>query len=121
MGTTRDAADETPSGSDRELPAVPDPVEAALALDGLPEQVRVRREKLDRIREMGIDPYPVAAPRTDTLAAVRARHGGLEADQRTGHVVSVVGRVMLKRDGGKLCFATLRDGSGDLQVMLSVA
>ncbi|HSO04756.1 MAG TPA: bifunctional lysylphosphatidylglycerol synthetase/lysine--tRNA ligase LysX [Candidatus Limnocylindrales bacterium] len=121
MGTTPDAADETPSGSDRELPAVPHAVEAALALDGLPEQVRVRREKLDRIREMGIDPYPVAAPRTDTLAAVRAQHGGLEADQRTGHVVSVVGRVMLKRDGGKLCFATLRDGSGDLQVMLSVA
>ncbi len=121
MGTTPDAADETPSESGRELPAVPDPGEAALALDGLPEQVRVRREKLDRIREMGIDPYPVAAPRTDTLAAVRAEHGGLEADQRTGHVVSVVGRVMLKRDGGKLCFATLRDGSGDLQVMLSVA
>jgi lysyl-tRNA synthetase class 2 len=34
--------------------------------------------------------------------------------------VSVVGRVVLKRDGGKLCFATLRDGSGDLQVMLSL-
>ena len=35
--------------------------------------------------------------------------------------VSVAGRVMLKRDGGKLCFATLRDGTGDLQVMLSLA
>jgi lysyl-tRNA synthetase class 2 len=34
--------------------------------------------------------------------------------------VSVVGRVLLKRDGGKLCFASLRDGSGDLQVMLSL-
>ena len=103
------------------IPAEEDPLEAALSLDGLPEQVRVRREKLERIREMGINPYPVGGPRTATLAEVRAQHGGLEADRRTGEIVSVVGRVMLKRDGGKLCFATLRDGSGDLQVMLSLA
>ena len=32
----------------------------------------------------------------------------------------MVGRVMLKRDGGKLCFATLRDGSGEVQVMFSL-
>ena len=38
----------------------------------LPEQMRVRRAKLDRLRESGIDPYPVTVPRTTTLAAVRA-------------------------------------------------
>ena len=85
------------------------------------EQVRVRKEKLARIRELGINPYPVRAPRTATLAEVRQQHGDLAPDERTGQVVSVVGRVMLKRDGGKLCFATLRDGTGDLQVMLSLA
>ncbi len=94
---------------------------AAASLHEETEQVRVRTEKLDRLRELGINPYPADAPRTATLAEVREAHGALEADQRTGQLVSVVGRVMLKRDGGKLCFATLRDGSGDLQVMLSLA
>jgi lysyl-tRNA synthetase class 2 len=98
-----------------------DPLAGLLSVDALPEQVRVRREKLEQLRAHGIDPYPVDAPRTDTLIAVRERFGDLVADQRTGHTVSVAGRVMLKRDGGKLCFATLRDGTGDLQVMLSLA
>ena len=102
--------------------AGPVPVEVdAGALHEETEQVRVRKEKLERIRELGINPYPVSTPRTTSLAEVRARHGDLGPDERTGEVVSVVGRVMLKRDGGKLCFATLRDGSGDLQVMLSLA
>jgi lysyl-tRNA synthetase class 2 len=88
--------------------------------DDLPEQMRVRREKLDRLRAEGVDPYPAAVRRTTTNAALRAAYPDLEPDTATGDVVSVVGRVVLKRDGGKLCFATLRDGSGDLQVMLSL-
>jgi lysyl-tRNA synthetase class 2 len=103
------------------MPAEEDPLEAALSTDGLPEQVRIRREKLERIREMGINPYPVNVPYDTPLADVRAQFPDLAPDTRTGTVVSVVGRVMLKRDTGKLCFATLRDGSGDLQVMLSLA
>ncbi|SEG28354.1 lysyl-tRNA synthetase, class II [Thermomonospora echinospora] len=89
--------------------------------DDLPEQMRVRREKLDRLREAGIDPYPVNFPRTDTLAEVRERHPGLEPGAETGERVGVAGRVMLLRNTGKLCFATIRDGSGEIQVMLSLA
>jgi lysyl-tRNA synthetase, class II len=88
--------------------------------DDLPEQMRVRREKLDRIRAAGIDPYPVGFPRTATIADVRARHPDLAPDTFTGDRVGVVGRVVLYRTGGKLCFATIRDGSGDIQVMLSL-
>ncbi|WP_279498938.1 bifunctional lysylphosphatidylglycerol synthetase/lysine--tRNA ligase LysX [Actinomadura rubrisoli] len=90
-------------------------------LDDLPEQMRVRREKLDRLRESGIDPYPVSFPRTATIAEIRAKHPGLEPGTETGERVGVTGRVMLVRNGGKLCFATIRDGGGDLQVMLSLA
>ena len=36
-------------------------------------------------------------------------------------MVSVAGRVMLSRIGGKLCFAILRDGTGDIQLMISLA
>jgi lysyl-tRNA synthetase, class II len=84
------------------------------------EQMRVRRDKLDRLRSAGVEGYPVGVRRTTTNAALRAKHPELAPDTETGEQVSVVGRVMLKRDGGKLCFATLRDGTGDLQVMLSL-
>jgi len=88
--------------------------------DDLPEQMRVRRDKLDRLRERGVDPYPVTVRRTTTLGELRARYPDLAADATTGETVAVAGRIVLKRDSGKLCFATLRDGSADLQVMLSL-
>jgi len=88
--------------------------------DSLPEQMQVRRDKLDRLRERGVDPYPVTVRRTTTLGDLRERFGELEVDSATGEQVAIAGRIVLKRDGGKLCFATLRDGTGDLQVMLSL-
>jgi lysyl-tRNA synthetase class 2 len=90
-------------------------------LDGLPEQLRVRREKMERLRAAGVEPYPLGFPRTTTLAAVRERHGDIEPGAATGERVGVVGRVMLARNTGKLCFATIRDGSGEIQIMLSLA
>jgi len=87
----------------------------------VPEQVRVRLEKRARMLEAGIDPYPVSYPRTALAAEVRAEHGSLPPDTATGETVAVAGRVILSRIGGKLCFATLRDGSGDIQVMISLA
>ncbi|MET9259382.1 lysine--tRNA ligase [Amycolatopsis sp. NPDC004079] len=94
----------------------------ALPDDDLPEQMRVRRDKRDRIIAEGADPYPVEVPRTHTLAQIRAEHSGLEADTSTGQSVGVTGRVMFLRNTGKLCFATLREGDGtELQAMLSLA
>ncbi|NBE55867.1 bifunctional lysylphosphatidylglycerol synthetase/lysine--tRNA ligase LysX [Streptomyces boluensis] len=85
--------------------------------EALPEQVRVRHRKLGRLRDEGIDPYPVGiAPRTHTLAAIRAAHPGLPPGTRTGEQVTVAGRVMLVRDLGGVAFAVLRDWSGDLQL-----
>ncbi|MGY1806143.1 lysine--tRNA ligase [Blastococcus sp. SYSU D00669] len=95
-----------------ELPGPPD--------DELPEQLRVRRAKLDRLRESGTDPYPVAVPRTATLAEVREKHPDLEPDTMTGERAGVTGRVIFVRNTGKLCFATLREGDAELQVMLSL-
>jgi lysyl-tRNA synthetase class 2 len=96
------------------------PVVTQESLDDLPEQMRVRREKLDRMRAEGVEPYPVGFPRTTTIARVRDRFTDLPADTFTGERVGVVGRVVLYRAGGKLCFATIRDGSGEIQVMLSL-
>jgi lysyl-tRNA synthetase class 2 len=85
-----------------------------------PEQMQVRRAKRDRLLAAGNDPYPVGFPRTDTIAQLRDRHPDLPPDSATGERVGVAGRVMLYRNGGKLCFATIRDGSGDIQVMISL-
>jgi lysyl-tRNA synthetase class 2 len=96
-------------------PALTDPA------DDLPEQMRVRRAKRDRLLADGIAPYPVEVPRTATLADIRERYGDLPTDTATGDTVSVTGRVLFIRNTGKLCFATLREGDGtELQAMLSL-
>jgi lysyl-tRNA synthetase class 2 len=89
--------------------------------DNVPEQVRVRLEKRSRMLSSGIDPYPVGYPRTAVIGEVRARYGALAADTATGETAGIAGRVILSRVGGKLCFATVRDGTGDIQVMISLA
>ena len=87
---------------------------------GVPEQMQVRLDKAARLRAAGTEPYPVGYPRTGTVAEIRARYPELPADARTGEQVGVAGRVMLYRNGGKLCFATLQDGTGEIQVMISL-
>ncbi|WP_420751858.1 lysine--tRNA ligase [Rhodococcus sp. O3] len=90
--------------------------------DDTPEQIRVRREKRERLLAQGKDAYPVVVPRTHTLAEIRAKYPDLEPDSTTGEQVGVAGRVMFFRNTGKLCFATLQEGDGtQLQVMLSLA
>jgi lysyl-tRNA synthetase class 2 len=87
---------------------------------GLAEQMRVRRAKAAALRAAGKDPYPPGFERTAVIADLRERYQDLAPDTATGDRVAVAGRVMLYRTGGKLCFATIRDGSGDLQVMVSL-
>ena len=87
----------------------------------LPEQLRIRREKRERILQSGQEAYPVSVPRTKSLAAIRAKYEGLAIDVATGDIESVAGRIIFKRDTGKLAFANLREGDGtELQVMLSL-
>jgi lysyl-tRNA synthetase class 2 len=85
----------------------------------LSEQERVRHDKLDRLREAGIDPYPLGFGRTASVAEVRERFGSLPPDTHTGETTAVAGRVVLAREHGKLIFVRLRDETGDLQLMLA--
>ncbi len=89
--------------------------------EDLPEQLRIRREKRAGLIERNIEPYPVAVPRTSSLKAMREKYPNLEVDSATGDTQSLTGRIIFKRDSGKLCFATLREGDGtELQAMLSL-
>jgi lysyl-tRNA synthetase, class II len=88
----------------------------------LPEQMRIRREKRDRLLAEGRQAYPVSLERTHTLAEVREHWGHLQTGEETHDVVGVAGRVIFVRNTGKLAFATLQEGIGTrLQVMLSLA
>jgi lysyl-tRNA synthetase class 2 len=86
----------------------------------LPEQVRIRREKYDRLVAAGTSPYALGYPRTTSIEDVRARHPDLETDTFTGEIVGIAGRVLLSRGSGKLAFATLTEGESQIQVMLSL-
>lgn len=91
------------------------------AEDDLPEQLRIRREKRAGLLGRGVEPYPVSVPRTKSLASIRSIYSDLAIDVATGDIESVTGRIIFKRDTGKLCFATLREGDGTtLQAMISL-
>ena len=96
--------------------------EAAIEDDTeLSEQQRVRRDKRQQLINVGIEPYPLGFSRTHTLAQLRENYPALPPDTSTGDQVAVTGRVIHLRNGGKLCFATLREGDGtELQAMLSL-
>ena len=96
--------------------------------DDLPEQMRVRLEKRQRLLDSGREAYPITVERTHTIREIREKYdarleaGELEPDTRTGEQVAITGRVIFQRNTGKLCFARLREGDGaEIQVMLSLA
>ena len=80
--------------------------------DDTPEQLRIRRDKRERLLAAGIEAYPVSVPRTHSVLEVVSdpRYASLEPGEETEDVVSVVGRVLFVRNTGKLCFVRLQDG-----------
>ena len=76
----------------------------------LSEQELIRREKLERLRAMGINPYPAAA------YPVTHRSTALKANYKEGQQVVVAGRLMSRRIQGKASFAELQDAEGRIQL-----
>ncbi len=76
-----------------------------------------RRQKLGKLRDLGIDPFGQRTPGIQPLAQIKSLYKP-EMGHDGGPQVVGAGRVMLKRDMGKLSFLTLRDESGDLQLAL---
>ncbi|MCB0828866.1 MAG: lysine--tRNA ligase [Solirubrobacterales bacterium] len=75
-----------------------------------------RREKLDRLRTAGIDPFPHDFPDREEIASVLAEHQRLEAGTETDSVHRVAGRVVARRGHGKAAFIDLRGPSGQIQL-----
>ena len=79
---------------------------------------RQRLEKVERARASGVDPYPVKYERTATAGELHQAYDVIDAGADAGARAAVAGRLMLKRGHGKLAFGVLRDGSGEIQLML---
>jgi lysyl-tRNA synthetase class 2 len=87
-----------------------------------PQDERARRlAKVESLRADGLDPYPVRFERTHTAAELHDQYDGIEAGAEVDDVVRVAGRLLLIRRQGKLTFATVRDGTGTVQLFVSRA
>ena len=87
-----------------------------MAIQELSEQEIVRRNSMQTLRDMGIEPYP--AP----LYPVDARSGEIKAsfnDEEEPRDVCVAGRIMSRRIMGKASFVELQDGEGRIQLYIS--
>lgn len=82
------------------------------------EQQRV--EKLERLRALGIEPYPHRVKRTHTIAEAIAALEEAEAQNVDGPYAAIAGRIKSMRVMGKVTFAHIEDGSGSIQLFLRV-
>jgi len=89
------------------------------------EVLKARRETLERLRAKGIEPFALnlesalGVPEPDRIEAIREEFSELGPGQVRDAVRTVAGRVVLRRDMGKLMFVVVRDRSGDLQLVAS--
>jgi lysyl-tRNA synthetase class 2 len=80
------------------------------------EEVRAARiEKLERLREMGVDPYPASAVPRWLIADVKTQPPGTAAAPSGPYPIT--GRIVGLRSHGSITFVDLRDGSGQIQVL----
>jgi lysyl-tRNA synthetase class 2 len=87
------------------------------------EVLKARRESLERLRAKGIEPFALnlqaalGVPAPDRIEDVRREFGSLPSDHEAEERRAVAGRIVLRRDLGKLKFLVLRDRSGDIQLV----
>lgn len=82
----------------------------------LSEQEQFRRQSLNELRNLGIDPYPAALYPTDAFSTdIKAEF----KDEESGKQVCIAGRIMSRRIMGKASFMELQDSKGRIQVYVS--
>ena len=82
--------------------------------------VEQRLEKLDKLRSLGINPYPHCYERSHTAKQALTLFEQQKADQ-TQPELNLAGRIMAIRSMGKLSFLTIQDGSGKIQLFFNKA
>lgn len=82
----------------------------------LSEQEIIRRQSLDELRKLGIDPYPAALYQVDAYSSEIKESFRDDAERRS---VSVAGRIMSRRIMGKASFVELMDSKGRIQIYIT--
>jgi lysyl-tRNA synthetase, class II len=82
----------------------------------LSEQELIRREKLEELKKMGINPYPANLFPVNSNAYYIKRHYREEENKADFGDVTMAGRIMSIRDMGKASFAVLQDSTGRIQL-----
>ncbi|MGN7388876.1 lysine--tRNA ligase [Sporosarcina sp. SAFN-015] len=87
-------------------------------LDELNDQLLVRRQKMEEMRENGLDPFGARFERTHLSNDIRKAYEELSKEEldETVHEVKIAGRIMTKRGKGKAGFAHIQDLGGQIQI-----
>jgi len=86
----------------------------------LSEQEEIRREKLEQLEEMGVNPYPYSFDVSHTSKQILDNENLIRDDESNPDTesVSVAGRIMTRRIMGKASFFNLQDSEGTIQVYI---
>lgn len=79
------------------------------------EQIELRKQKLAKLREQGVNPYGERFERTHRLGEITGQFAELE-----NQTVKIAGRLIAKRDQGKAAFANIVDQTGNLQLYTKI-
>ena len=86
------------------------------------EQELVRREKCEKIRERGLDPFGHRFERDSYASDIKEKYSGIDHDafESMDDTARVAGRIMFIRKMGKASFFTINDKSGAIQIYISI-
>ena len=86
------------------------------------EQELVRREKAEKLRELGLDPFGQRYDRTDYAADIQSNYQDVDHDafENMDDTAKVAGRIMFIRKMGKASFFTIKDKTGSIQIYISI-
>lgn len=89
---------------------------------GFTEQEQIRRDKKDKIKELGLDPFGQSFKRDSFASEVKEKYADVEHDkfEEMTDTATVAGRIMFIRKMGKASFFTIQDKSGQIQIYISV-
>jgi lysyl-tRNA synthetase class 2 len=105
---------------DQGAPSGPEPAQEE-PRGRLQEVLQARRQALARLREQGFEPFALRFDKDADAKTLHERYGRLGEGEETEDRKAVAGRIVLLRRQGRLSFATLRDTTGDIQLLLSQA
>ena len=86
------------------------------------EQELVRREKLTKFKELGIDPFGHRFDRDSFAADIKEKYADVDAEkfEKMKDTATVAGRIMFIRKMGKASFFTIQDKTGSIQIYISI-